>query len=83
MAAESFLVSSIIVFGETREETVAFASRIHIIVGTPGVCRTADPRGSVVLESPVAAKKMSAAGFLVRTAGKCHCKQQDEGNNDF
>jgi hypothetical protein len=76
--AESLSVVLVFVFFETGEETAA-AFFIVFTVFAAAVGRTADPRGSVIFESPVAAEKMSAVGFRVRTTGKAGGDKHGDG----
>ena len=78
MSAESFSVFGVFIFCETGKQSFAFT--FHAVWAT-GVGRTADPGGSVVLESPVAAKEMSAVCFLMATADEGDCQQKGKGNN--
>jgi hypothetical protein len=84
MAAKTFS-EFVVVFFETAEKSTGDASAFaaFIVAGTTGVGRTADPWSSVVLDSPVASKEMTATCFLVRATDEGNCQQDNDGNNTY
>jgi hypothetical protein len=76
MAAESFPFF-FFVFSETTEKSAAF----FFLFRDAGIGQTADPRGSVELNCPVASKEMTSLGSLMGATDKDGSHQKGNGNN--
>jgi hypothetical protein len=89
MAAETFWSCGSFVASlcETTEDSATFGLfpsmltfGLLTIIGVSGMT---DPRGAIVLYSPVAAQKMTPFRFLMGTARKDKHQQNGEEDNDF
>jgi hypothetical protein len=86
VAAKAF-AEFIVVFFETEKSaddtSTAAAFVVITFAGTAGVGRTADPGGSVVLDSPVASEEMTATCFLMGATDEGNCQEDNDGNDIY
>ena len=80
MMAESLLVFVAAVVSDIGKKTLKLT--LSCFVGHTGIGRTTNPGGSVVLESPVSAKEMTALCFLMGASDKEHYQRKGNNNNN-